>query len=69
MSKYLIWCYDSTHARCAEVKETSLEKAESIFEKAVKSGIYASVTLRVEHRLHGYVIKTWSLKGYDEFPV
>jgi len=60
MSKFLIWCFNDTHTIRTEEKTTSEKKAHRIYAKAVKSGLYSSVTLRKESRTHGYAIKSWS---------
>ena len=61
--RYLIWCFNKTRTMKIE-KVAFLEKeARKIYSRAVKSGCYSSVTLRVEKRNHGYAIESWSADG------
>lgn len=58
MAKYIILCMtDDTRT---ERKSTSLSGAQRIYNNAVKSGLYTSVTMRTEKKNNGHAIKSWS---------
>ena len=58
--KYLILCIDNTEEHLTEKKTSSASWAQRHYAKAIKSGLFSSVTLRREERTHGYAIKSWS---------
>lgn len=58
MGKYLVWCFNDTRT---EHKTSSEEVAQRIYDEAIKSGRFSSVTMRKEERTHGYAIKSWSV--------
>lgn len=67
MATYLIWCFNNTKTIKHEEKTLSEKQAHKLYAKAVKSGLYSSVTMRKECQTHGYAIKSWSKDDGEGF--
>ena len=58
--KYLVMCTNHAMETRTEQETLSASWAQRFYADAIKSGLYSTVVLRKEERLHGYAIKFWS---------